>query len=408
MKNILLPLLCSFIFNTLSAQSTLPSAEEIVKRVADNVIAITPFTLVNQKTNESFTSLKGITPSSDIILKSEFNDWGYWNGVLSIAMVQLSKLLNEKKYSEHARQKYDFMFNNVGFFKKQYQVDSSNSPMYQFFRMDCLDDCGAIAAGLADVNDLYKSQEYITYLKKAAAFITSKQVRLKDGTLVRPDPRPMTLWADDLYMSVPFLARMGKLTGNKKYFDDAILQVENFTEYLYDKNDGLFYHCWYSTINMNGVAHWGRCNGWLMMAQVELLKNLPLNHPKRKHLINLLLQQIVGVSRYQDITGLWHQLLDKPDSYLESSATAMFTYSIAKAVNEGWIDKGYLSIAINGWDGLTAKINTHGQVEDICTGTGIQDNLKFYATRPAILNEIHGLGPVILAGVEIIKAQARQ
>jgi len=89
----------------------------------------------------------------------------------------------------------------------------------------------------------------------------------------------MTLWADDLYMSVPYLARMGKLTGDNKYFDFAIKQVEQFNKYIYDEATGLYFHTFFNDENMNGVARWGRCNGWVALAQVELLNNLPANHP---------------------------------------------------------------------------------------------------------------------------------
>ncbi len=131
-------------------------------------------------------------------------------------------------------------------------------------------------------------------------------------------PRKMTLWADDLYMSVPYLARMGRLTGDNKYFDFAIKQVELYNRYIYDSTTGLYFHTFYNDENTNGVAHWGRCNGWVALAQVELLNNLPADHPKRAELIRLLQRQIIGFSRYQDSDGMWHQLVDKPDSYAEA------------------------------------------------------------------------------------------
>jgi unsaturated rhamnogalacturonyl hydrolase len=193
-------------------------------------------------------------------------------------------------------------------------------------------------------------------------------------------------------MSVPFIARMGKLTGDNKYFDDAIKQVENFNKYLYDPMTGLFFHCWYSDVQMNGVARWGRCNGWIAMATAQLLNNLPADHPKRQEMINLLLRQIVGYSRYQDISGLWHQV------------TAMFTYAVAKAVNEGWINKSYLTIAEDGWKGLSSKITANGEIQDVCIGTNIGDNIRFYYERPRELNDTHAIGAVLLAGVEMIKA----
>jgi unsaturated rhamnogalacturonyl hydrolase len=214
----------------------------------------------------------------------------------------------------------------------------------------------------------------------------------------------MTLWADDLYMSISFLARMGDLTGDPQYFNDAIRQVNNFTKYLYNEQTQLYYHCWYSDLKKNGVAHWGRCNGWVMMAQVDLLEYLPEDFPGREELLRILRQQILGVSRYQSESGLWFQLLDRNDSYLETSCTAMFTYGIAKAVNQGWIDSRYLSIAVRGWEGIKTKIRSDGQIEGICAGTGIQDDLIFYYKRPAPLNDIHGIGAVLLAGMEVIKS----
>jgi rhamnogalacturonyl hydrolase YesR len=156
---------------------------------------------------------------------------------------------------------------------------------------------------------------------------------------------------------------------------------------------------------MNGVAHWGRSNGWLAVAQTELLNNLPANHPKRQELINLLLRQIVGYSRYQDTTGLWHQVLDKPDSYLESSVTAMFTYAVAKAVNEGWINKTYLTIAEDGWKGLVSNVTPDGQIKDVCIGTNIADDIRFYYDRPKGLNDTHAIGAFLLAGAEMIRAE---
>jgi rhamnogalacturonyl hydrolase YesR len=158
---------------------------------------------------------------------------------------------------------------------------------------------------------------------------------------------------------------------------------------------------------MNGVGHWGRANGWLAVAQTELLNNLPANHPKRAELIHLLLRQIVGYARYQDQTGLWHQLLDKPDSYLETSVTAMYTYAVARAVNEGWIDPHYLSIAREGWKGLTAKVTPAGELEDVCIGTNMDEDIKFYYTRPKELNDTHGLGAFLLAGTEMLRAEKK-
>lgn len=402
MKKIILPLL--FFSSTVLAQ-TKPSTEELVRRLADRVIDSTSFRFVDNRTGERFESTKGRDTSNFVKAQSRYNKWAYVNGVLTVGMIELSKILNDKKYSDYSRRNFDFIFDNLDYFKKMYDTKTRGVEWGAFFSMGNLDACGSMAAGLTDVNALGNRTDFRAYLDRAANYILTKQLRLADGTLARPQPRNATLWADDLYMSVPFLARMGKLTGDSKYFDDAIKQVENFNRYLYDSLTGLFYHCWYSDVQMNGVAHWGRCNGWVALATVQLLNNLPADHPKRPEIIKLLLRQIVGFSRYQDLSGLWHQVLDKPDSYLESSVTAMFTYTVARAVNEGWINKSYLAIAEDGWKGLTTKITADGQLQDVCIGTNIGDNIAFYYNRPKELNDTHGLGAVLLAGVEMMRAK---
>lgn len=404
MKKYLSLLLINLCVISAFAQS---GSEEIVRRVADNIIKKTSFKFVNTKTGEKFESTKGLAPSADIKAESTYNRWMYVNGVLTTGMMQTASVLNDKKYSDYSKHNFEFIFNNIPYFEALHKDKSIKVEFGPFFSMGNLDACGAMSAGLSDVYAQDARKDYRAYLDRAADYILNKQLRMADGTLCRPQPRHTTIWADDLYMSVPFLARMGKLTGDKKYFDDAIKQVENFNKYLYDPMTGLYWHNYYSDVEMNGVGHWGRANGWLAVAQTELLNNLPANHPKRAELIRLLLRQIVGFARYQDQSGLWHQLLDKPDSYLESSVTGMYTYAVARAVNEGWINPKYINIAREGWKGLTSKVTADGQLQDVCIGTNMEEDIKFYYTRPKELNDTHGLGPFLLAGTEMIKAEKK-
>ncbi|MFA7564689.1 MAG: glycoside hydrolase family 88 protein, partial [Candidatus Neomarinimicrobiota bacterium] len=163
------------------------------------------------------------------------------------------------------------------------------------------------------------------------------------------------------------------------------------------------YHNWYSDTGKPGVAFWGRANGWAVLAQVELLDQLPADYPQRDTLLALFRRHIDGIVPYQDSTGLWHQLLDKPDSFPETSCTAMFTYAIARAVNQGYLESRYKSFALKGWQGILTKIRPDGQVEGICTGTSTSDDLSDYYTRPTPLNDGHGIGTVLMAGTEIIQ-----
>lgn len=392
-------ILSCFVFRT-HAQTE--NIEAVVHRVADNIIANTSYKFVDAKTRQVYGSLADAPSGADVKVESRYNKWEYANGVLMIGMQQAAAAFDKKEYAEYAYKNFDFVFKNEGYFKERY-ARNPRTEWAPFFRMGALDDCGAMAAALADVNEHEKNKAYRQYLDRVADYILHKQSRLDDGTLCRTFPRKMTIWADDLYMSVPFLARMGRLTGDNKYFDDAIRQVLNFHKHLYDPATGLYFHCWFSDVEQNGVAHWLRCNGWIAMAQVELLNNLPPSHPKRNDLIKLLTQQLAGMARYQDHDGLWHQVMDKPDSYLETSGTAMFVYAVARAVNEKWIPASYRSIAIEGWKRLSEKVRPDGSVEDVCIGTGIADNISFYYDRPKVLNDFHVSGAILLAGTEMLK-----
>lgn len=380
--------------------------ETVVRNIADYILRHAEFKFEGVSNGQTYHSTKEIPDNVDVRFKSPFGEWHYTNGVLNMAMIDLAAFLNEEKYASFAAQHVAFGFDNYQFFQKRFKGDRPHYyfPFGQLWTMKELDDCGAMGASVIEVYQKVKRADYKDYIENTARHITEKQDRLDDGTLARTFPHNMTLWADDLYMSVPFLARMGKLSGDRKYFDDAIHQVLKFTEHLWNKDKELYYHCYYSDLKRNGVAHWGRCNGWVMMAQVHLLNFLPADHPQRETLIKNLERQILGIAKYQNPNGLWHQVLDKSDSYVESSCSAMFVYCTARAVNQGWIDKRYATIATTGWEGLKAqKITPAGQLKDVCVGTGIQDDMVFYYTRPARLNEKHGLGAVIEAGIEVLK-----
>ena len=236
-------------------------------------------------------------------------------------------------------------------------------------------------------------------------YIAHRQFRIADGTLARQRPQPESLWADDLYMSVPALAQMGALTGDRAWFDDAVKQVLQFHGHLWDPQAGLYAHGRHMNQPLNPEFYWARANGWAMLASVELLDVLPADHPGREQVLEALRAHIRSVAKLQSGTsGLWHQMLDKTDSYLETSASAIFVYSIARAINRGWISPvSYGSVAQAGWIGVTTRVNAKGQVEGTCVGTTLASDHVYYYNRPQSVYATHGYGPVLLAGAEMIR-----
>ncbi len=375
-----------------------------VCRVADHVVKNTTYLYFDKSTGALINDLQKYGYNRNVVPQNGYNDWRYWNGVLHIGFNVLGQETREPRYMNYTRKNFEFFFKDYQYLKSLYNKEKTgNLPMIQGVTITQLDDCGAMGASLTELYMEDKRPEYKAYLDAASEYILKKQMRLPDGIFSRPKPHPNTVWADDLYMSVPFLARMGKLTGDQAFFDEAAQQVILFNKYLFDEKTGLMWHCYYGDLKINGGTFWGRCNGWMMMATADLLRWMPQDHPEREHIISILFRQILNTAQYQSQSGLWHQVLDKEDSYLETSCTAMFTYAVALAVNNGWIDKRYKTIALAGWKGIATQITYEGAVTNICMGTGIGDDVKFYYDRPTPYNDLHGLGAVILAGLEVSK-----
>jgi len=139
------------------------------------------------------------------------------------------------------------------------------------------------------------------------------------------------------------------------------------------------------------------------MALAELLDVLPENHPNRGKVLQLYRDHARGLASYQSGSGFWHQLLDRPDSYLETSATAIYTYAFARGINRGWLDgKTFAPMTLLAWNAVTTKVNAKGQVEGTCVGTGMAFDPAFYYHRPISSFAAHGYGPTLLAGAEVL------
>jgi len=161
---------------------------------------------------------------------------------------------------------------------------------------------------------------------------------------------------------------------------------------------------WVEGMTPHPEFHWGRANGWAILAMTELLDVLPNNHPGRKAVLDQYKAHVKGLASFQTGKGFWHQLLDKNDTYLETSATAIYAYCIARGVNNGWLDaKAYAPMSLLAWNAVATKVNAAGQVEGTCVGTGMAFDPAFYYYRPVNVYAAHSYGPVLLAGAEIIQ-----
>ena len=267
-----------------------------------------------------------------------------------------------------------------------------------------LDDCGSMCAALIRARLAHLGPDLMPIIENWSAYVAKKQFRLGDGTLARQRPQAVSLWADDAYMGIAPLAQMGRLTGDRAWFDDAVKNVLGMSSRLFNPRLQIFTHGWNANNPDAPQFYWARANGWIVVALCDLLDVLPKDHPGREPVLAQLRASLRGIAQFQSGRGLWHQMLDRNDSYLETSASAMFTYGIAHAINQGWISPTtWGSIAQLGWVGVSTRINAQGQVEGTCVGTTFASDQAYYYNRPASVNALHGYGPVLLAGAEMIK-----
>jgi rhamnogalacturonyl hydrolase YesR len=387
-----------------------PTAEQVravLDRVGDRIDKITGVGIIDSETRQPITDFS--KPDEKAILdngpEKKIVLYSYPTGVIYSGMLLASEVTGDKKFADSVAKRQQFFIDNLPALSKWPTDDMRRNPFRNMLQPTSLDACGAMGSSIVRAKRMKVIGDGMDeVIERFADYIHTKQYRLEDGTLARKSPFPKSLWLDDAYMSVSFLSQYGALTGKREYFDDAAMQIKHFHKYLYVPEKGFFMHA-NDADHLEQHPHyfWGRANGWFMVATAELLDLLPEDHSDRPELIRILNQQAKGIASVQSGTGLWHQMLDRPDSYLETSCSAMFAYAMAKGVNRGWLSPElYGPVAIAGWNGVTTKIDEQGRIDGTCIGTNYANDFIYYYNRPAT-DDHHGYGPVMLCGAEMLR-----
>lgn len=386
----------------------IPKQEEVtavLNRIHAYLNGVTPPSFVNEKTGEAFTDATKIDANT-ILQRGDFRIVSYEWGVTYAGMLLASEATGDPKYRNYVEQRLSFIANSAAAFRRpsaNYEEWEGRMPLRNLLNPRVLDDTGAMSAAMIKAKRAGSTADVQPIFERGVNHIMKVQYRLTDGTLGRNRPQPNTLWLDDMFMSVPAIAQMGKLTGDSKYFDEATKQVLSFADKMFNKEKGVFMHGWVESMPTHPEFRWARANGWAFMTLAELLEVLPENHPNRAKILQLYRDHARGLASYQSGSGFWHQLLDRTDSYLETSATAIYAYAFARGVNRGWIDgKTYAPATLLAWNAVSTKVNAKGQVEGTCVGTGMAFDHAFYYHRPISSFAAHGYGPVLLAGAEVL------
>jgi unsaturated rhamnogalacturonyl hydrolase len=335
--------------------------------------------------------------------------WTYEQGVQLKAVEQVWYATGDPKYFDFIKRGVDFWFDKEGKLSN-YKIDEFNidhitpgRPFTTVYRV-------TNEAKYKNAIDLIRSQ-------------LDKHPRTKEGGFWHKKIYPWQMWLDGLYMGQPFYAEYSMLNGDDNW-NDIANQFVWMEKHARDPKTGLLYHGWDESKEQKwadkqtGLSPhvWGRAMGWYAIALVDTLDYFPKDHPRRGELIAILNREAEAITKYQDKkSGVWYDIIDlasRPKNYKESSASAMFVYSLAKGVRKGYLPEKYLKTVNTGWAGIKKEfINEQpdGNLdwEGTVSVSGLGGNpyrdgsFDYYMSEKLRTNDVKGLGPAVMAAVEL-------
>jgi unsaturated rhamnogalacturonyl hydrolase len=335
--------------------------------------------------------------------------WDYAAGLFTLSLIKLSERVNDSHYAKYAE-------SVIGSFIGQGGTIQEYNP--EEYNLDNLNPGKTVLA-------LYRVTTEERY-RKAAELLRKQletQPRTPEGGFWHKQKYPQQMWLDGLYMEAPFYAECAKLFQEPdRSFDDIAMQIRLVDEHTYNPATGLFYHgwdesktqAWANKITGTSSNFWGRAIGWYGMALVDVLDFFPANHPARPEIIATLQKLCAGVVKHQDAaSGLWYQVVDeggREGNYLEATASSMFVYTLAKGVNRGYLTRDFAPAALKGYQGLIEKlikVDSKGgtALTHCCSVAGLgydrDGSYDYYIKEPVVENDLKGIGPFVLAGIEV-------
>ena len=337
--------------------------------------------------------------------------WDYTAGLFTLSLLKLNERVPDPRYVKFAETAIGSFITEDG------SIHGYKASEYS------LDNINPGRAVLA-IYELTKEERY----KKAADLLRKQlesQPRTSEGGFWHKQRYPHQMWLDGLYMASPFYAGYAKLFHEPAAsFDDVAKQIRLVAARTYDPVSGLFYHGWDESkqqdwanrITGTSPSFWGRAIGWYGMALVDVLDSLPQDHPARGEIIGILQKLCAGVVKHQDPeSGLWYQVVDqggRTGNYLEATASCMFVYTMARGVNHHYLSRDYVPAILKGYQGIVEKlikVDERGGVTltQCCSvaglGYGRDGSYEYYLKEPVVENDLKGVGPFILAGIELQK-----
>lgn len=374
-----------------------------IDRVFNYIASVTPARIVDKEGNE-ITDYSQL-PDSAMLNQGTYRLTSYEWAVTYMALLEAAKNLEDPKYKDYVMDRVGFLAKVAPAFADLHKrTGKPDGQMRQIVSAASLDDAGAMAAAFMRVAMADSTLGLSEIIERDYNIVENGTVQLADGTIARNRPHHNAVWLDDMFMALPAMLTRSAYTGDPAHAEKAGKIAQGFINRMWIPEKNLFRHGYVEGLETEPEMAWGRANGWAILTMCQLLDALPENNPDRARIMEIYKKHVKGIVDRQNKDGFWHQLLDRNDSYPETSATAIFAYAIAHGVNEGWLDATtYGPIAQLAWEAVASKINEKGEVEDVCVGTGMGFDHMYYYYRPVSVKAAHGYGPAIWAGSEIVK-----
>lgn len=327
-----------------------------------------------------------------------FSQWFYALMVGQYGLLQTAKCISDKSYMDYF---IDSMQNMAKFYHyMKYEEQQFGNPTFilKGMHLNNLDAIGTMGMNMCELYKQKPSPEVLHIIDILIKAAKENIPRFEDGTYCRKHD----MWADDTFMSCPFLVRAGLIKRDRWFFEEVVRQILGFKTRLWMETEKVFSHIYFLESKKQNKIPWGRGNGWVFLALSDVLEHMPENEKGRKELLSLFEEFAEGIAEKQDQDGLWHQVLTRFDSYQETSCTGMFIIGMCRGVRNGWLGESYKEVIKKAFIGLISKkIDKDGNLYDVCRGSGNSMDVTYYMNLAVIKNDDHGTGIILMALAEM-------
>ncbi len=349
----------------------------------------------------------------EMIRSGKSNKWNYIDGCMITGILELYEITGESRFLDFADRFLSGFVEEDGLIRtydpEEYTLDNVNP-----------------AKNLFSMYDLTGKERY----RKAIELVRSQlstMPRTPEGNFWHKLIYPNQVWLDGIYMALPFYMEYEKRFDAQKGCQDICQQIANVEIRMRDPKTGLYYHGYDASRKMywadpdTGCSpnFWLRAEGWFILGLVdvlEIMKDLPMQ-AESVHLQHMLLDLAKALSKYQDPSGLWYQLIALPElegNYLETSGTALISAALLKAVRLGFLPESFRATGEKAFYGivdhrLTKNADGTPCVTGICLVAGLggeqhrDGSVAYYLSEPVVQNDAKGVGPLLLAYTEMLR-----